>query len=153
MDWRAPSLLMLTGVLAAGCLGHSGAGYCHDSRPSTGALIAAVAIEVLVQAATASAERAAERRKEEPPPPPGMTGVVLWQGKPDDGVPSLPITLVRQGQPVDRTVTDRRGRFAFPGPYPAGVYRLVIEDDTLRGSMMFSTSGSARDLALSAYLR
>lgn len=152
MDWRAPSSLMLAGALAAGCLGHSGSGYCHD-RPSAGALIAAVAIEVLFEAAAAGAERAAERRKEDPPPPPGMTGVVLWQGKAGDGVPSLPLTLVRQGQPVDRTVTDLRGRFVFPGPYPAGVYRLVIDDDTLRGSMMFSTSGSARDLAVSAYLR
>ena len=153
MARRTRSLLVLVGTLTSGCFGHQGYGYHDSSPPSAGALVAAAAITVLFHVAEADAQARSERSLPRPQPV-GLTGAVLWQGKPDDLVPSLPVTLERQGHPIDRTTTDLRGRFAFPGPLPPGVYRLVIDDQTLRGSMMFMTrTGSASDLALSAYLR
>jgi hypothetical protein len=73
-----------------------------------------------------------------PPPPPAATtsisGIVLWNGMPGQGLPSITVVLQGRGLTLSAS-TDEDGRFELPGPLPRGEYVLFVDNVAIEGGV------------------
>jgi len=138
-------------LLVSGCM-TSGYGRGDDGAAFVQALEGIAGIAVVAAAASPHTGT-----PEEPKPPPHLrgpiTGAVLWQGAPDDGIPGVTLVMTgASGGTSITTTTGVHGRFELPYPIPADDYRIEIQNAALRGRLDITVGprGPLQDLVVVA---
>jgi hypothetical protein len=144
--YRSLALLLLV----SGCWTTSGYGQGADGVEF------AQAITGIVEVAAIAAAVSHDHPPEPPPPPPYLrgpiTGTVLWQGTPGDGIGGVTLVMTGASGSSMTTATARGGHFELPYPIPYNEYRITIHDSAIRGFLELSVgpSGPPKDLVIIA---